>query len=332
MRDRSLSKRLRPRSSSSGAAPASAKSSHEDSEAAAQLSIHEPDRRRAVIALRSVLPGAVALMGCLWLAAGARADSVRAEPSGTAAGWLRLPDAARTRYALDIREISARHGMSPALVEAVIRVESAFNPQAVSRKGARGLMQLMPETANALGVQDSFDPRQNIDGGVRHLRRLIDRYPGDLQLALAAYNAGVGAVDSHGGIPPYPETQQYVRRVLQHPGLTAPMPQRSEEAGERPTPTDAPATDPASVTGRLSLLPGEAWPALPLIDEARRSSRPALPALPGLATSTLARRLQAHTSDDREPISRMLARMRQQGPLSDPAGDGSARGSRAASE
>jgi soluble lytic murein transglycosylase-like protein len=107
-----------------------------------------------------------------------------------------------------------RHGVDPRLVESVIRAESAFNPTAVSRTGARGLMQLMPQTAAMLGVRDSFDPRQNIEGGVRHLRYLLDRYPGNVSLAVAAYNAGEGAVDSHRGIPPFAETQQYVQRVL----------------------------------------------------------------------------------------------------------------------
>jgi soluble lytic murein transglycosylase-like protein len=134
--------------------------------------------------------------------------------SGTARGWLRIPDSVRARYADEIRDASVRHGVNPTLVEAVIRAESAFNPWAVSRKGARGLMQLMPQTASALGVRNSFDPRQNIDGGVRHLRYLLDRYPGNVALALAAYNAGETAVDYYRGIPPYAETQQYVQRIL----------------------------------------------------------------------------------------------------------------------
>src|SRR5262249_49662497 len=100
--------------------------------------------------------------------------------------------------------------------QAVIRVESAFNPKAVSVKGAQGLMQLMPETASMLGVRNSFDPQQNIDGGVRHLRGLIDRFGNDLPLALAAYNAGEKAVVANRGIPPYPETRDYVTRVLYH--------------------------------------------------------------------------------------------------------------------
>ena len=134
--------------------------------------------------------------------------------SGTATGWLRMTETSHSQYATEIREISARHGVDAALVESVIRAESAFNPTAVSRTGARGLMQLMPKTALMLGVRDSFNPRENIDGGVRHLRYLLDRYPGNVTLAVAAYNAGEGAVDNHRGVPPYAETQQYVLRVL----------------------------------------------------------------------------------------------------------------------
>ena len=118
------------------------------------------------------------------------------------------------RYAAEINEAAARFGLRPEVVRAVIRVESAFVPHAVSRKGARGLMQLMPHTAFLVGVRDPLDPRQNIHGGTRHLRSLITRYDGDLPLALAAYNAGTGAVAWHRGIPPYPETQQYVRQIL----------------------------------------------------------------------------------------------------------------------
>jgi soluble lytic murein transglycosylase-like protein len=113
-----------------------------------------------------------------------------------------------------IRAAAARHGLASELVESVIRVESNFEARAVSPKGARGLMQLMPATAAKLGVRNVFDARQNIEGGVRHLRHLVDRYDGNLALALAAYNAGVEAVGRYGGIPPYPETQAYVARVL----------------------------------------------------------------------------------------------------------------------
>jgi hypothetical protein len=108
-----------------------------------------------------------------------------------------------------------RHGLPPELVLAVVSVESAFRPDAVSPKGAQGLMQLMPATAGSLGVADAFDPAQNLDGGSRHLGQLLTVYDGDLTRALAAYNAGEGAVQRHGGVPPYRETRAYVKKVLQ---------------------------------------------------------------------------------------------------------------------
>ena len=113
-----------------------------------------------------------------------------------------------------IDSIARRHGMDPLLVRAVIRAESNFDPRAVSPKGAAGLMQLMPETAQRYGVENRFDPAQNIDGGVRYLRDLMAMFDGNLSLALAAYNAGEGAVMKYGRrIPPYPESQEYVVRV-----------------------------------------------------------------------------------------------------------------------
>lgn len=121
-----------------------------------------------------------------------------------------------------IDAIARRHGVDPLLVRAVIRVESNFDPRAVSPKGAAGLMQLMPETAMRYGVDNRFDPAQNVDGGVRYLRDLMAMFDGNLSLALAAYNAGEGAVRQHGNrIPPYPETRNYVPRVLQHYQLYA---------------------------------------------------------------------------------------------------------------
>ena len=111
---------------------------------------------------------------------------------------------------------SQRYGVDPALVRAVVKVESDFNEAARSHKGAQGLMQLMPETARLHNVGNVYDPDENVDGGVRHLRLLLDRYQGDLQLTLAAYNAGIQAVDKFGGIPPFSETKEYVRRVLDY--------------------------------------------------------------------------------------------------------------------
>lgn len=115
-----------------------------------------------------------------------------------------------------IHSMSRLHDVEPALVEAVILTESAYNPNAVSRKGARGLMQLMPATAKSYGVKNLHDPRENISGGIRLLRDLIDKYNGNLDLALAAYNAGETAVEKYRGIPPYAETIDYVAKVRKY--------------------------------------------------------------------------------------------------------------------
>jgi soluble lytic murein transglycosylase-like protein len=112
-----------------------------------------------------------------------------------------------------VEKAARRHDVDPQLVHAVIRQESGYDPFAVSSKGAMGLMQLMPATADRFGVQNIFDPAENVLGGVQYLRHLLDRYNGDPRLTLAAYNAGEGAVDRYGGVPPYRETVDYVSKV-----------------------------------------------------------------------------------------------------------------------
>jgi len=113
-----------------------------------------------------------------------------------------------------VNAVSGRHHLDPDLINSVIHAESGFNPRAVSPKGAQGLMQLMPQTASHLGVTNSFDPSDNLEGGTRYLRELLERYNFDLIKALAAYNAGPGRVEQYHGVPPYYETQAYVARII----------------------------------------------------------------------------------------------------------------------
>jgi soluble lytic murein transglycosylase-like protein len=141
---------------------------------------------------------------------------VRGRPTASAScmGLTKVSMAQRAKqYEPIIHKVSSKHGVPAQLVSAVMRVESCYERKAVSRAGARGLMQLMPGTARQLGVRDSFDPEQNIDGGVRYLKAMLERFNHNIDLGLAAYNAGPEAVAAYKGVPPYPETQSYITRI-----------------------------------------------------------------------------------------------------------------------
>ncbi len=168
---------------------------------------------------------------------------------------LQEPDPALAHW---IDFYARRQNLDPRLVQAVVQVESGYNPTALSRRGAMGLMQLMPETARMMGVADPYDPVQNLRGGTRYLRQQLRRFP-NLSLALAAYNAGPTTVVRHDGIPPYPETRDYVRKVLSLLGLSraglmqsaAAIP-RPAATGDRPTTADSSSLDGAgSAAARL---------------------------------------------------------------------------------
>jgi hypothetical protein len=153
--------------------------------------------------------------GAVMRAARSAASEVNTYLDGRAQTHQTLNRAAFTQQDIDaaIEAAATRHNVDPNLVRSVVKVESNFNPNAVSRKGAMGLMQLMPSTARSLNVSNPFDPQQNVDAGVRHLRKLLDSYGGNVSLTLAAYNAGSGAVARSAGVPHFRETQNYVRRI-----------------------------------------------------------------------------------------------------------------------
>jgi soluble lytic murein transglycosylase-like protein len=141
-----------------------------------------------------------------------REEAKKPLPGAVSTG-VRIPEVAEG-WEAHIPGLAAQYGIDESLIRAVIRMESGGKTDAVSHKGAMGLMQLMPGTAKMLGVDDPFDPVQNLEGGIKYLSQLSDKYNGDLTKTLAAYNAGPGRVDAYGGIPPFAETQKYVRSIL----------------------------------------------------------------------------------------------------------------------
>jgi soluble lytic murein transglycosylase-like protein len=148
------------------------------------------------------------------------ADLVSVEPEDSFPAAPASPAPPAGPYGNFIRTSAQKHGVDEKLISHVIAAESNFNPRAVSRKRALGLMQLRPQTAARYSVANVFDPAQNIDAGTRYLKDLLERYRGNLPLALAAYNAGPATVDHFGGIPPFPETQNYIRRITTTPALS----------------------------------------------------------------------------------------------------------------
>jgi len=194
---------------------------------------------RMAFSLRLILGGCLVGVILLWCVA-AQAQIVRYQGPDGRLYFTNLPlppaseSTAVTRPALAtrptaqapifslIQRLAQQYSVDPHLVRAIITVESNFDPHAVSRAGAQGLMQLMPDTAVRYRVENPFDPHANIEGGIRYLRDLLRLFPSDLRHVLAAYNAGEGAVQQYGGIPPYPETQRYVERVLTLYGVVSP--------------------------------------------------------------------------------------------------------------
>ena len=172
-------------------------------------SVIEKEMRR----LEAGTPSAAGLQMPAWMIDNRMLGSGTAGPQRGSADVGQLSNRVE-RWGDLISSAAQTHGVDRDLVAAVIAQESGGNPYALSRAGAKGLMQLMDATARNLGVRHSFDPARNVDGGVRYLRQMLDKYDGDERLALASYNAGPGAVDKYNGVPPYPETRQYVQSVL----------------------------------------------------------------------------------------------------------------------
>ena len=187
--------------------------------------------------------------------------------------------ASRADLAETIRAAARRHDVDPALIEAMIEAESAWDPRAVSRTGAQGLMQIMPATARDLALVSPFDPVENVRAGTAYLRQMLDRFEGRVELALAAYNAGPSTVEAYGGVPPYPETVAYVRRVLGSGSATPPRrwcpATRRTPGGASPAPPARPA---ALEPGRRATPPDQRQVGAGPAARPGRSSRGTAPA------------------------------------------------------
>ncbi|MGD9877003.1 lytic transglycosylase domain-containing protein [Desulfococcus sp.] len=142
--------------------------------------------------------------------------TVNHRDAGTNTASITIARKTENAYDKIILEAAHRHDVHPALIKAIIKAESSYNPRAVSRRGARGLMQLMPGTARAMGVKNSFNPKHNIHGGTKYFRHLLDQFKGNIRLALAAYNAGIERVRHYGRVPPYKETRSYINKVMSY--------------------------------------------------------------------------------------------------------------------
>jgi hypothetical protein len=216
------------------------------------LSIDRPRRQLLGLAVLLCTLGAGYGVAKLDVRAPVEVAELELEPEPEADEDKRGPSVAEIMA--EIETVAARHRVPPRLVAAIVAVESEFNPRAVSRRGAQGLMQLMPATAASVDVQDSFDARENIEGGVRHLRALMDRYQNDLPVVLAAYNAGDRAVLVHHGVPPYRETRQYVIRVLRRYDREAAR-AASERIYGRTRRASAPATNAPAAGAAAAIAP-----------------------------------------------------------------------------
>ena len=193
------------------------------------------ERRRGHVRRLAGL-GVAAVLALLPRATGREVAGEDRAPGDVETASFRIADDGRKVLDALIEEAAAAHGLSVHLVRAVVEAESAFDPRAVSPVGAQGLMQLMPATATRMGVSDPLDPRQNVFGGVKYLSELLDRFDGDVALALAGYNAGPGKVARYRGIPPYAETRGYVTRIRRimtaSTGASFPLPIAAARPGD----------------------------------------------------------------------------------------------------